>query len=208
MLNCSSVEFLSEHIRALLDESSNKPMIVLVGGCSRTGKTVLVSKLRENVTSSGINATVVKLDSWLISVEKRKEDSSVLERYEISSIISSIKRLQQGEAIYPPVYDAVSRRRITESGVASISIKEGILFVEGVVALAIEELVENATLRIFVDIPDELRRQRLVDFYSDVKRLDGKEYENIIEKREKEEVAFIKGTAVNADAIFNGLELA
>ena len=33
------------------------------------------------------------------------------------------------------------------------SIKEGILFVEGVVALAIEELVDNATLRIFVDIP-------------------------------------------------------
>ncbi len=127
MINCTSVEFLSEHIRALLDESSNKPMIVLVGGCSRTGKTVLVSKLLENAISLGINTTVVKLDCWLISVEKRKDDSSVLERYEIPSIISSIKRLQQGEQIYPPVYGAVSRRRITESGVTPISIKEGIL---------------------------------------------------------------------------------
>ena len=208
MLNCSSVEFLSEHVLALLDESSNKPVMVLVGGCSRTGKTVLVSKLTENIISSGINATVVKLDSWLISVEKRKEDSSVLERYEIPSIISSIKRLQQGEQIYPPVYDAVSRRRITESGVAPISIKEeGILFVEGVVALAVEELVENATLRIFVDIPDKLRRQRLVNFYSNVKKLDEKEYEKIIAKREIEEVALIKGTAVNADIIFDGLKL-
>lgn len=207
MLNCSSIEFLSEHILALLDESSNKPMIVLVGGCSRTGKTVLVSKLTENIISSGINTVSVKLDSWLISVEKRKEDSSVLERYEIPSIISSIKRLQQREHIYPPVYDAVSRRRITESGVAPISIKEGILFVEGVVVLAIEELVENATLRIFVDVPDELRRQRLVNFYSDIKRLDRKEYEDIIKKREKEEVTFIKETAVNADVIFDGLKL-
>lgn len=207
MINCSSVEFLSEHIRALLDESSNKPMIVLVGGCSRTGKTVLVSKLTENIISSGINTVSVKLDSWLISVENRREDSSVLERYEIPSIISSTKRLQQGERIYPPVYDAVSRRRITESRVAPISIKEGILFVEGVVALAIEELVENATLRIFVDIPDELRRQRLVNFYSDIKGLDIKEYEDIIKKREKEEVIFIKETAVNADVIFDGLAL-
>lgn len=207
MINYSSVEFLSEYIQALLDESSNKPMIVLVGGCSRTGKTVLVSKLTENIISSGINATVVKLDSWLISVEKRKEDSTVLERYEIPSLISSIKKLQQGGQIYPPVYDVASRRRITESGVAPISIKEGILFIEGVVALAIEELVENAILRIFVDIPDELRRQRLVDFYSDIKKLDTKEYEDIIKKREKEEVTFVKRTAVNADIIFDGLKL-
>ena len=205
MINCSSIEFLSEHILALLDESSNKPMIVIVGGCSRAGKTFLVSKLTENIISSGINATVIKLDSWLISVEKRKEDSSVLERYEIPSIISSIKKLWQREQIYPPVYDAVLRRRIAESGLVPISIKEGILFVEGVVALAIEELVENATLRIFVDIPDELRRQRIVEFYSDIKRLDRKEYEDIINKREKEEVTFIKGTAANADIIFEGI---
>ncbi|MBU4184747.1 MAG: hypothetical protein KKI12_05750 [Proteobacteria bacterium] len=208
MINCPSVEFLSQHILTLLDESSKKPVIILVGGCSRTGKTVLVSKLTENIISSGINAAVVKLDSWLISLEKRKENSTVLERYEIPSIISSIKKVRQGEVICPPVYDAVSRRRIAESGVDSISITDGILFIEGVVALAIKELVENAAMRIFVDIPDKLRRQRLVDFYSDVKRLDEKEYENIIEKREKEEVTFIKGTAVNADVIFNGLELA
>lgn len=207
MISCSSIEFLSEHIRALLDESSNKPMIVLVGGCSRTGKTVLVSKLTENIISSGINTLSVKLDSWLISVENRREDSSVLERYEIPSIISSIKKVRQGEVIYPPVYDTVSRRRIEESGVDSISITDGILFIEGVVALAIKELVENAAMRIFVDIPDELRRQRLVNFYADIKRLDSKEYEDIIKKREKEEVTFIKETAVNADVIFDGLKL-
>lgn len=207
MFNCSSIESLSEHIQALLDESSNKSIIVLVGGCSRTGKTVLVSKLTENIISSGINTVSVRLDSWLISVEKRREDSSVLERYEIPSIISSIKRLQQGEQIYPPIYDAVSRRRIMESEVAPISAKEGILFVEGVVALAIQELVENAALRIFVDIPDGLRRKRLVNFCSDIKRLDRKEYEDIIKKREKEEVTFIKETGVNADVIFDGLKL-
>lgn len=207
MTNCSSVEFLSQHILTLLDESSNKPMIILVGGCSRTGKTVLVSKLTEKIVNSGINTTVVNLDSWLISVEERKEDSSVLERYEIPSIISSVKRIQQGEAIYPPVYDAVSRRRITDSGVDSISMKSGIMIIEGVVALAIEELTENATLRIFVDIPDKLRKQRLVDFYANVKHLGKREYDNIIETREKEEVPFVKRTAVNADVIFNGMKL-
>ena len=182
-------------------------MIILVGGCSCTGKTVLVSKLTENIVNSGINTAVVNLDSWLISVEERKEDSSVIERYEIPLIISSLKKIQQGEAIYPPVYDAVSRRRITDSGVDSISMKSGIMIIEGVVALAIEELAENATLGIFVDIPDKLRKQRLVDFYADVKHLGKKEYENIIETREKEEVPFVKRTAVNAGIIFNGMKL-
>ena len=207
MCNCSSVETLFRYILPLAHEVTQNPALVLVAGCSRAGKTLLVSKLVENIISSGINSVSVKLDSWLISVENRGKDSSVLERYEIPSIISSIKRLQQGEQINPPVYDAVSRRRVSESGVVPISINEGILFVEGVVALAIEGLVEKAALRIFVDIPDKLRRQRLVDFYSDVKRLDRKEYEDIIKKRENEEVTFIKETAVKADVFFDGLKL-
>lgn len=207
MVRCSTVNYLSEHIRALMDKSASQPMIVLVGGCSRTGKTVLVSRLIGNAVFSDINAVSVQLDSWLISLEERKEESSVLDRYEIPSIMSSIKRLQQTEQIYPPVYDAVSRRRIAESRVAPIVINEGILFVEGVIALAIQELVKNAALRIFVEIPDALRRQRLIKFYSDVKKLDRKEYEDIINKRENEEVLFIKGTAVNADVIFDGLKL-
>ena len=177
-------------------------MIVLVGGCSQTGKTVLVSKLSEKFISLGINTAIIKLDTWLVSVDNRKQDSSVLERYEIPSIISSIKKVQRGKTICPPVYDAVSRRRVVEYGVDFISIKDGILFVEGVVALAIEELIKNATLRIFVGIPDKLRKQRLVDFYSNIKRLDRKEYENIIETREKEEVPYIKKTIANADVIF------
>lgn len=207
MINCSSVGFLSECILTLTAASSNKLMLILVGGCSRAGKTVLVSKLKEIITSSGIKTKVVNLDSWLVSVDNRKQDSSVLERYEIASIISSIKKVLQGVAIYPPVYDVVYRRQVEESGFNAISINEGVLFVDGVVALAIKELVESAALRIFVDIPGQLRKQRLVDFYSDIKRLDRKEYENIIETREKEEVPFIKKTAVNADVIFNGLEL-
>jgi len=202
-----SSDILSKHILLLRAGLSNNLMMILVGGCSRAGKTVLVSKLTENIISSGINTAVVNLDSWLVSLDNRKQNSSVLERYEITSIISSIKKVRQGKAIYPPVYDAVSRKRIADSGDAPISIKDGILFVEGVVAVAIKELVENAALRIFVDIPDELRKQRLIDFYSNVKRLGRKEYEKIIEIREKEEVPFVKRTAVNADIVFSGLEL-
>lgn len=207
MMNCSSVDFLAEYILTLMAAPSNKFALILVGGCSRAGKTVLVSQLTKNMVSSGINTTVINLDSWLVSVDNRKQDSTVLDRYEIPSIISSIKKIQQGKTINPPVYDPISRRRTAESGITPLSLNDGILFVEGIVALAVEVLINNAALRIFVDIPDKLRKQRLVAFYSDVKRLSRKEYEEIIEAREQEEVPFIKGTAVNADVIFDWSEL-
>ncbi len=201
----SSVESLANRILTLKAASPDNLLLVLVGGCSRAGKTALVSKLTENIAFSGIESTVMNLDSWLVSVDKRKYASSVLERYEVASIILSAKKIRQGEIVYPPVYDVVSRKRIAELAQNPIFINKGILFIDGVVALAIDELVENAALRIFVEIPDGLRRQRLVDLYSKVKKLGKKEYESIIEAREKEEVPFIKRTSANADIIFSGL---
>lgn len=226
MVNCSSVDSLSKSIltltAALSDPSmqgfalqaakkgvaqGRKPVLILVGGCSRAGKTVLVSKLMENIAFSGINTAVVSLDAWLVSVNKRKQDSSVLERYEIAAIVSSVEKILQGVPVYPPVYDIASRSRLERSESAPIFINEGVLFIDGVIALAIKEFIESAALRIFVDIPDQLRRQRLVDFYSDTKKLGRRDCENIIEAREKEEVPFIKKTAINADVIFDSLKL-
>lgn len=203
MMKCSFVDFLSKRILKLAAGPPDKLILVLVGGCSRAGKTALVSKLSEEVAFCGIKTAVINLDSWLVSLDKRKKDSSVLERYEVNSIVSAIEKIKHGAAIYPPVYDVVSRRRVAGSEPDPIAINNGVLFIDGVIALAIDKLFEAAALRIFVDIPDKLRRQRLVRFYSDIKGLSREEYENIIETREKEEVPFIKSTADNADIIFN-----
>ena len=121
-------------------------------------------------------------------------------------IVSSIKKLQSGDSIYPPVYDAVNRKRIKELSDKQISLapNEGVLIVEGVVALAIPELMEIATLKIFVDIPDTVRKQRLKDFYSLTKKIDKNIYEKILSDREKEEVIFIKATHGNADILIYG----
>jgi uridine kinase len=186
----------------LAAEAPDNLILVLVGGCSRVGKTALVSKLSEGVASCGIKTAVINLDSWLVSLDRRKNDSSVLERYEVSSIVSAIEKIKHGAAIYPPVYDVASRRRVAGSGPDPIAINNGVLFIDGVIALAIDKLFEVAALRVFVGISDKLRRQRLVKFYSDIKGLSREEYENIIESREKEEVLFIKKTANNADVIF------
>jgi len=207
MINCSSIDSLTGYIMDLLDESSDNPTFVLVGGCSRAGKTTLVSELAETISVAGVNATAVKLDSWLISVDDRKQNSTVLERYEVTAIVASVNKILQGDTICPPVYDVVSRNRVVDSGGDPIAAESGILFVEGVLALAIEELVEKAALKIFVDIPDEHRKNRLIDFYSNTKGLARQEYESIVATREKEEVPYTKKTAINADVLFDGLAI-
>ena len=205
MRNCSSVETLSRYILSLVHETSQDPTLVLVGGCSRAGKTRLVSKLRAK--ASGLGSAIVTLDSWLISVEKRKSGSSVLERYDTEAIVESIRQLRQGLKIYPPIYDPVSRSRIAESSLKPIFMRDGVLFVEGVIALGLKDLVEWASFRVFVDIPDDLRMKRLTEFYANVKELPENEYKDILQERESEEVAFVKSTSMNADVIFDGQEL-
>lgn len=201
MNNCSSVDSLTEFIltQAAVED---KLTIILVGGCSRAGKTFLVSKLIQNLSVLEVNTSVLNLDSWLVSVYNRKQNSTVLERYEIAAIISAVKRIKQGLAVYPPVYDVASRSRVAASGPSAVLINKGILFIDGVVGLAIKELLAEASLRIYVDIADKRRKSRLVEFYSGIKKMKRKEYTGIIATREKEEVVFIKKTAVNADLIF------
>ena len=203
MVKCSSIDLLSARILKLAAGSPGKIILVLVGGCSRAGKTGLVSKLAKKAASGGVKTAAINLDSWLVSLDKRKKDATVLERYEVDRAVSDIEKVRHGNAIYPPVYDIVSRSRITESGSEAIAIDAGVLFIDGVIALAIDKLSEAAALRIFVNIPDDIRGQRLVKFYSDIKGFSRKDCEDIIEAREKEEVPFIKSTSDNADVIFN-----
>ena len=206
MLKVSCYTKLANYIQSSLVSSDKKIVTVIIGGCSRAGKTTLAMNLQNKMSSMGIHSLIVQLDSWLVSLEKRRMGSTVLERYDTASIVSSIKNLQSGGRIYPPVYDAISRKRVKESSNKAISLErnEGIVIVEGVVSLAIPELMKIAALKIFVDIPDAIRKQRLGDFYSLTKKIDKDIYEKILSNREKEEVILIKATHRNADVLFYG----
>lgn len=175
---------------------------ILIGGCSRSGKSLLASYLCENFKALEFKCHIISLDSWLISVEDRKLDSTVLERYDRKAIIDSMKEVLKGNDVYPPVYDPVSRRRIAQRSKNSICVQSGIVMIEGVIALAIKELLDIANIKIFVGTDDRVRLERVKYFYTKIKGLTISEAERIILPREIEEVPFIKKTAEYADLIF------
>jgi uridine kinase len=125
-----------------------------------------------------------------------------MQRYDCSAILQAAYRLVAGRATATPTYDAILRSR--SGDVTEYLVPEGVLLIEGVVALAIPELVDMASLRIFISISDEIRLQRLRTFYEDIKGIPAHEANAIIESREHEEVPFIRSTALHAEVLVDG----
>lgn len=198
----NSVTDLAHTIENLHRAHSGKVTLVLIGGCSRTGKSTLAERLKEKLRKNNLSVLVVNIDAWLIGIDQRKPETTVLERYDINMISTAIEKLIQGREVRPPVYNVVSRKRINGRYGKPLFLSSGIFIVEGVVGLAIPDLLSKSSLNIFTETTDLLRLERMMDFYKNVKKLHAVAYKKIILSREAEEVPFIKNSAKNADVIF------
>ncbi|MHA2237373.1 MAG: hypothetical protein ACXAB2_03260 [Candidatus Hodarchaeales archaeon] len=184
-------------------ESNKSIFLVLIGGCSRTGKTYLTEKLRSELKRYKINSIVIKLDNWLLGINERSGKETVRERFNYFEIRDSIKRIMKGEKIFSPIYDPKTRLVARENRSQFTQIKDGICFVDGVVALDIPELRTISDFKIYTQLNDELRKERLMEFYCTYKKCSPIESKEIIESRELEEVPIIKQTRRYADIIYH-----
>lgn len=192
-ITLNSINELYQHIENnnLINLAHNN--LILIGGCSRSGKSTTTEGLSKLFTINDIKNLVINLDNWLITIEKRRENSTVLERYDCRPISESVLRLIKGEKIFPPVYDSVTRKRVAEQSEKPLSIDKGVILVEGVVALAIQDLHDVAALKIYVKTNDQMRLKRIEELYLD-KGFTLEETNKIISARETEEVPFVKRT--------------
>lgn len=197
-----SVEEVLACLESRVDLTSAPPSLVLIGGYARSGKSTLAQALASRLSQRTLSVTVVCLDRWLVGVDQRVADSTVMDRYECAAITDAVRRIIRGDTVYPPVYDAASRRRVAERGVDGIRVTTGVLIVEGVIALALAPLLEMAQLRVFTEVDTDVRLARLREFYVDIKGLSPAEAAAVIEPREREEVPFVTRTMVQADVVF------
>lgn len=179
-----------------------KIYLLLIGGTSRSGKTTLANHISGQLNKQNITNITVSLDSWLIGIDKRKENSVVIERYETKAINNAVDNLIKGHVIFPPVYNPITRKRISEAGNQGLYIESGVIIIDGVITLAIPELLGKGDMSIFVGIEDKLRLQWLTEFYIQCKGLSPDEAMAIIQDREKEEIPYVNETKKNADIIF------
>ncbi len=189
------------------ETSRSSRFLLAIGGCSRSGKTMLAQRLIQDLADRGISAVRIPLDNWLVGRDQRTGTETVRERFQYDKITDAVARLRQGDEVYPPVYDPTTRSIVRIRSDRPLFIPDhGIGLVDGVVALDIPQLLAMTDLRIYVDIPDVLRVSRLHEFYFVDKGCSLEETARIIHDREGEEVPVIKATRRYADLIFGPSE--
>lgn len=199
-LTFNSLDGLLEEVKDSYLRTSNYPFLILIGGCSRSGKSWLSKELAFKL--GNIGATVISLDAWIVPVQSRPVGSKVIDRYDLGRARQEVDSLLQNGVGRVPSYDPVLRGPVDNSELRVMVSKKSILIVEGVVALCDDILSNKSNLKIFVSTNDCLRIKRLIRYHREVKKLKRNLYKKIISEREGEEVLFVKKSAQNADFLF------
>lgn len=181
--------------------SKERRILISIGGCSRTGKTTLAKQIQKDMSIRGINCGIVALDNWLVGVNGRRNNGTVRERFQYKDIRNAVAKLVAGEDIRTPVYNSKTRSVIDDEQNV-LHFEDGVIILDGVVALDIPELRAVSKLKVFVDIDDTIRSERLNWFYLEYKNCTQEEASAILNARELEEVPLIKSTIQYADVVF------
>ena len=194
-------------LNVLLEKHSNckrNRFLISISGCSRSGKTTLAKKIQKDLLKKGITNTIISLDNWLLGLNERKGDETVRERFQYKKISEAIDKLKKGKKVYTPVYDSKTRQIINKKNPKPVYIEnKGVGIIDGIVALDIKDVRDITDCKVFIDIDDEIRRERLIEFYATYKKYPSEEVKKIIEPRENDEVKLIKKTKDYADIIYN-----
>ena len=141
--------------------------LVLIAGPARAGKSSVARVLAEQLGAAGRVVHVLALDGWLKPVGQRPEGSGVLERYDMSAAIATLAPIIASASRHwlPwPCYERKSRS--SQAGPTRSVGPEDIVIVEGVTALMDPKFLAASDVRVFVDVDDAKRLQRLEADYA------------------------------------------
>jgi uridine kinase len=150
------------------------------------------------MAASGMACQSLSLDSWLVSLSDRGEESTVRDRYKYESIENDIKRMLQGEKVVTRLYDPYARKAVSEMLMEAKGLQ--CLIIEGVPALDIEGLRNMADLCVYVECEESIRTQRLRSFYK-WKGLPEADILDLLAKRSRDELPFVTASRGYADMI-------
>jgi uridine kinase len=194
-------ELLDEVINIKNNLDKKKMLFVSVAGLSRSGKSTLIAEIQQLLNEQSMISQVIELDHWILPNEKRNLTMTVKDRYQYDQISKDISILfDKGEIdIFPyePLTRSTSKKKI------QISIKDTqVIFFDGVIALDQPYINSISALKIFIDINEEIRKTRFINFYK-TKKLADIDIQILYEKRMQDEVEFVRQSRNKADLIIN-----
>jgi uridine kinase len=188
--------------KALLNTLNKVPFIILIAGCSRSGKSSLAQYLERRLTSQGHSTYILHLDNWITPASLRAKNSSVEERFNLPKLLIDVDTLLAGGEIFLHQYQSKTRESTGDTIRSTLPSDAEFVIIDGAVSLLNHKLRSKADLRIFVEVEKFTRLRRLISFYRDYKKLESSVYRKLIMEREAEEVPKINKSKVFADIIF------
>ncbi|MCX7744392.1 MAG: HAD-IIIA family hydrolase [Flavobacteriales bacterium] len=189
---------LADEIKEQLLASSNHPFIIAIGGNSQSGKTTLANFLKDYFIENNISVLKITLDDWILPLEKRSPSHDVYQNFQTEKIQADLKRLLQGEEVQVSGYARHSLRKPVP--VTYRFTGEQIIIIEGVVALAIPILKEQAHLRLFKSITKFELEKRIRRLYA-WKGYNEQKIQELWEERSQSEYPIIEQTSGAAHRI-------
>ncbi|TNE29431.1 MAG: HAD-IIIA family hydrolase [Bacteroidetes bacterium] len=183
-------------IRKLIAHTRKTPLVIGVGGQSRSGKTSFVSDMMYRLAQSGIQSIRLPLDQWIRPKSDRTPEENVYHNFRVDKMKEDIKVFLSGASIQIPGY-ADHPQRMAFSIHAKWS-GEPIVFVEGVPALVDEEMASIYDYKVFVEVDEEKRRTRFNRLY-EWKGKTASEIEDLYALRMRGEYEIIKQGRTFAD---------
>ena len=190
--------YIEEIINSIKEKRSHYPVVVSIAGLARSGKSSFVRLLTQSMQKNDVSNQVLSLDNWIVGVNERTDNMTVRERYKYDEIERDVSNLIKQKKILLKRYDPYSRSTVNEE---PFSLDGSIcLIVDGAPALDIEGLRNISDIRVYIDIDEDIRKERFFSFYK-WKDLSDEEIEELYLKRLLDEVLFIQESRKYANII-------
>ena len=186
-----------KQVSEFIEENNKKPVVLLIGGNSRSGKSTLAKYLKKNLDANE-NILHIELDNWLLPEEQRSRAKDVYERFQLKKIENDIFSILKGEKVKINENKVLSDQPDNEI-IYSLGNKK-LIIIEGVTALSLNGLHNMADLKIFVTTDEEKRKQRIIDYYKWRGR-DESYITELIKQRSKDEYQLIEKDSKFADIV-------
>jgi histidinol-phosphate phosphatase family protein len=185
-----------DQIRVLIGQV-RKPVLVALCGRSRAGKTVLAHAVARSLIEDQVPCLCVRLDNWIMPVAERGPRTSAEVRNRVEVLPAVIAAMRAGESLRAPGYDAATGRA-TEA-VTYEPADRSVILIEG--GFAAHETVRSMLdLALFVDVPQDLQRERFAAFYR-WKGLDPHAIDALWDERARDEWPAVDLQRASADRV-------